>query len=194
MVGGFWGSVTRGSPQDGAASGRLWDAVRFLFDFFCPFLAETTVMGHFGAVADRVTQSVRSKIMASVGTQNTGPELLLRKRLHRLGYRYATNSVTLPGKPDLVFRSLGKVVFVHGCFWHGHTCRWGRLPKSRPEYWRPKITANRTRDSRVARKVRRMGWSVMIVWQCQLRDLELTVQRVARFLERRNRNLPICAP
>lgn len=132
--------------------------------------------------------------MASVGTHNTGPELMLRKRLHRLGYRYATHSAKLPGKPDLVFPVLGKIVFVHGCFWHGHTCRWGRLPKSRPEYWKPKIAANRIRDVRATRKVRRMGWSVMIVWQCQLRDLDQAVRRVARFLERRNRNLPIRSP
>lgn len=132
--------------------------------------------------------------MASVGTHDTGPELLLRKKLHRLGYRYATHSTKLPGKPDLVFPALGKIVFVHGCFWHGHTCSWGRLPKSRPGYWGPKIAVNRTRDVRVTRKARRMGWSVLIVWQCQLRDLDRTVSRVARFLERRNRKLAVLTP
>lgn len=132
--------------------------------------------------------------MASVGTHNTGPELILRKRLHRLGYRYAIHIAKLPGKPDLVFPVLGKIVFVHGCFWHGHTCRWGRRPKSRPEYWGPKIAANRIRDARVASKARGMGWSVLIVWQCQLRDLDRAVQRVVRFLERPNRKLPIRSP
>lgn len=140
-------------------------------------------------MADRVSQAVRSKIMASVGTRDTGPEVMLRKRLHRLGYRYATHTAKLPGRPDLVFPALGKIVFVHGCFWHGHSCRWGRLPKSRPEYWRPKIDVNRKRDARMTRKVRRLGWSVLIVWQCQLRNLDRAVQRVARFLDRPNRKL-----
>lgn len=124
--------------------------------------------------------------MASVGTRDTGPELKLRKELHRLGYRYATHRADLPGKPDLVFPSRGKVIFVHGCFWHGHTCRWGRLPKSRSEYWELKIAANRKRDVSVANKARRMGWSVLIVWQCQLRNFDGALERIARFLGRPN--------
>jgi DNA mismatch endonuclease (patch repair protein) len=134
---------------------------------------------------DRVSTLVRSKIMASVGTRNTGPELALRKSLHRLGWRYLTNVSTLPGRPDLVFPAFRKIVFVHGCFWHGHSCRWGRLPQSRPEYWQPKIAANRTRDARVLRKLRRSGWSVLVVWQCQLRQLDKTIARVIRFLRKK---------
>lgn len=133
-------------------------------------------------MADRVSAKTRSKIMASVGTRDTGPELTLRKALHHLGYRYCVNYAKLPGRPDLVFPKLGKAIFVHGCFWHGHCCRWGRLPKSRPEYWKPKIAANRTRDRRVLRAIRRLGWETLTVWQCQLRDLERAMTRVVRFL------------
>lgn len=132
---------------------------------------------------------MRSKIMSSVGTRDTGPELVLRKRLHRLGFRYTTHAPGLPGKPDLVFPRLKKVVFVHGCFWHGHACRWGRLPKSRRGYWAPKIENNHTRDLRVVRKIRRLGWGAMIVWQCQLREPEAAVRRVVAFLERQRRKL-----
>ena len=120
--------------------------------------------------------------MSSVGTRDTGPELALRKALHRLGYRYRTNYAKLPGKPDIVFPRRKKAVFVHGCFWHGHRCRWGRLPKSRPEYWGPKIAANQLRDRRVVRKIRRGGWDVLVVWQCELSEFERLLTRVKAFL------------
>lgn len=121
--------------------------------------------------------------MASVGTRDTEPELTLRKRLHALGYRYRVNSRTLPGKPDIVFPRLRKTIFVHGCFWHGHRCRWGRLPKSRIDYWQPKIAANGQRDRRVAAALRRRGWRVLTVWQCEIRKIERVLPRVLRFLE-----------
>jgi DNA mismatch endonuclease, patch repair protein len=98
---------------------------------------------------DTRTPDQRSRIMQAVKQKDTGPELLLRRALHRLGYRYRTHAKDLPGRPDLVFASRKKVIFVHGCFWHGHDCSKGRLPKSRPEYWIPKIEANKARDERV---------------------------------------------
>ncbi|MEO5957934.1 MAG: very short patch repair endonuclease [Opitutaceae bacterium] len=133
-------------------------------------------------MADRVSSKTRSKIMASVGTRDTGPEVALRKALHRLGYRYRTSYPTLPGRPDIAFPRLRKVIFVHGCFWHGHHCRWGKLPKSRPEYWVPKLATNRSRDSRVLRSVRRAGWKAFVVWQCQIRNLDKALPRVLKFL------------
>jgi len=133
-------------------------------------------------MADRVTTLVRSKIMASVATRDTGPELALRKVLHRLGFRYRTNYAKLPGRPDIALPSLRKVIFVHGCFWHGHSCRWGRLPKSRTEYWAHKIQTNRARDVRALRNVRQAGWQALVVWQCQLRDIEKVIPRVLKFL------------
>lgn len=140
------------------------------------------------SMADRVSKKTRSKIMASVGTRNTGPEMVLRRKLHRLGYRYCPNYAKLPGHPDLAFPRLKKAIFVHGCFWHGHFCRWGRLPKSRLEYWEPKIAANRRRDRRVTRVIRGLGWDVFTVWQCQLRHIERIMPRVLVFLHPSDKN------
>ena len=120
--------------------------------------------------------------MSKVGQKNTAPEMVLRRALHALGYRYRLHRRDLPGSPDIVFPSLKKVVFVHGCFWHGHGCRWGKLPKSRTEYWLPKIEANKERDKRASILLGEMGWQVMVVWQCELRDPGPTVERVVAFL------------
>ena len=133
-------------------------------------------------MTDHVSIRQRSKIMASVRTHDTGPELLLRKALHRLGYRYRTHYRKLPGKPDIAFPRFKKAIFVHGCFWHGHRCRWGRLPKSRMEYWKQKVATNRTRDQRVTRAIRRTGWEVFVVWQCELREIERTFPGILAFL------------
>ncbi|MBS0656697.1 MAG: DNA mismatch endonuclease Vsr [Verrucomicrobia bacterium] len=133
---------------------------------------------------DRVPPATRSRIMASVGQRDTGPEMALRRELHRLGYRFRTGrGSALPGRPDLIFPGRKKVIFVHGCFWHAHSCRWGRKPGSRLEYWGPKLAANRARDAKVVRRLRRSGWGVLTVWQCQLRDLQKTIARAARFLD-----------
>jgi DNA mismatch endonuclease (patch repair protein) len=127
--------------------------------------------------------------MAAVGTRDTAAEVTLRKTLHRLDYRYRIAPESLPGKPDLVFPGRRKVVFVHGCFWHGHACRYGKLPKSRLEYWRPKIDANRIRDRRQRRKLRRLGWPSAVVWECSLkRNLNNEVARIVRFLEKDGRH------
>ena len=133
-------------------------------------------------MSDRVTPERRSFIMSSVGQKNTAPEMALRRALHWRGYRFRLHRRDLPGSPDIVFPSRKMVVFVHGCFWHGHGCRWGRLPKSRPEYWRPKIETNKERDKRVLTELRDAGWEPLVVWQCELRDIEGAVGRVEAFL------------
>jgi DNA mismatch endonuclease (patch repair protein) len=138
-------------------------------------------------MADRVSQKVRSRIMASVGTHDTGPEMVLRRKLHSLGFRYRTNYPQLPGRPDLAFPALRKTIFVHGCFWHGHGCRFGRLPKSRTEYWRQKIQANRVRDRRVLRAIRHNGWEALVVWQCRLRDIDRVIPRILDFLRKKRK-------
>ena len=132
---------------------------------------------------DNFTPEIRSKIMAAIKSKNTAPEMAIRRALHRRGFRYALHATDLPGKPDLVFRSRRKIVFVNGCFWHGHCCDKGRLPKSRIRFWSAKIDANRARDRKTARQLRQDGWSVMTVWQCQTKDLEKLADRIARFLE-----------
>jgi DNA mismatch endonuclease (patch repair protein) len=132
---------------------------------------------------DRVSETVRSRIMASVRTRNTGAEMAVRSIVHALGYRYSLKRKDLPGKPDLAFVGRRKVIFVHGCFWHGHSCRYGTLPKSKLAYWEPKIAANVTRDRKQANQLRRARWSVMVVWQCQLRDRCALEARIGRFLD-----------
>ena len=132
---------------------------------------------------DNFTPEIRSKIMAAVKSRNTGPEMAIRCALHRRGFRYALHAIDLAGKPDLVFRSRRKIVFVHGCFWHGHSCNKGRLPTTRIRCWSAKIDANRARDFKTVRLLRQDGWSVMTVWQCQTKDLEKLTNRIARFLE-----------
>jgi DNA mismatch endonuclease (patch repair protein) len=136
---------------------------------------------------DRVSKQVRSRIMSSVKTTDTGAELQLRSLVHIMGYRYSLHRRDLPGKPDLVFCCRKKIIFVHGCFWHGHACRYGRLPKSKLDYWEPKIQSNTARDKRQQAKLRRQGWSVMVVWQCQLRRIDALTKRIRRFLDDSNK-------
>lgn len=134
-------------------------------------------------MADHVDPKRRSKIMAKVRTEHTGPEIKVRKLLHRLGYRFRLHAANLPGKPDIVFPARRKAIFVHGCFWHGHRCRWGKLPKTRLEYWAPKISANRARDAAQRTALRRLGWRVLLVWQCEARDATSLGNKLQAFLE-----------
>jgi DNA mismatch endonuclease, patch repair protein len=129
----------------------------------------------------------RSEIMRRVKGRDTTPELLVRRLVHRMGYRFRLHRKDLPGKPDLVFPGRRKIIFVHGCFWHGHTCRRGRnRPSTRREYWDRKLDRNKERDQQTTRRLRRMGWSVLIVWECQLRPskIDTTLRRIQRFLDR----------
>jgi len=134
-------------------------------------------------MVDTRTPDQRRRIMQSVSQKNTGPELAVRRLAHSLGYRYRLNSPLLPGRPDIVFAARRKVIFVHGCFWHGHGCAKGRLPKSRLDYWKPKIDANRARDARNERSLRAAGWAVLTVWQCEAKDFAWLTRRLIRFLE-----------
>ena len=131
-----------------------------------------------------LTEAERSKQMGLVRAKNTKPELLVRRLVHRLGYRFRLHRRDLPGKPDLVFPARRKIIFVHGCFWHGHECRLGRRrPKSRLDYWIPKISRNNQRDQKTLRKLRGMRWKCLVLWECQLRDVEKLTIQITRFLE-----------
>jgi DNA mismatch endonuclease, patch repair protein len=140
-------------------------------------------------MTDRVSKATRSAIMATVKSKNTGPELLVRSWLHRLGYRYRLHRRDLPGSPDLVFPGRKKAIFVHGCFWHGHDCRWGRLPKSRLKYWASKMRANRTRDAEKIASLNALGWGSLVVWQCELKRSESALRVILDFLGPRNPNI-----
>ncbi len=131
---------------------------------------------------DRVAPGKRSEIMRAVHTKNTGAELVVRSLAHRLGFRFRLHSANLPGHPDMVFSRHRKVIFVHGCFWHGHRCRYGRPPQSNLQYWLPKLDANKKRDMRVRRQLVRLGWQVLVVWQCQLKSPKVVEKRLRDFL------------
>lgn len=133
-------------------------------------------------MVDTRSPAQRSKIMKSVGTRNTGPEIVVRKVLHALGYRFRLYRNDLPARPDIVLPGRRKVVLVHGCFWHGHGCAKGRLPKSRLDYWRPKIAENKKRDRRNVGKLRSLGWKVLVVWQCETKSPEKLRSKLLKFV------------
>lgn len=135
--------------------------------------------------ADVFDADKRSAVMRAVKSSDTAPERAVRAAVRALGYgrRYRLNGAHLPGKPDLVFTSLGKVVFVHGCFWHGHDCKRGaRQPKDNAAYWRAKITRNRLRDASSLHALRADGWSPLVIWECETRDEDALSGKLARFL------------
>jgi len=132
---------------------------------------------------DPLTVEQRSALMAKVRSKDTGPEMVVRKLVHAMGYRYRLHRKDLPGAPDLVFASLGKVIFVHGCFWHLHQgCSLARMPKSRLDFWKPKLEANRERDKKNLRQLKKLGWTSITIWECQLGDDKKLRDRIERFL------------
>lgn len=126
----------------------------------------------------------RSRTMRAVKSRDTKPEMIVRRLVHALGYRYRLHRSDLPGKPDLVFGPRRKVIFVHGCFWHGHRCKRGaRVPKTNTAYWVAKIDRNRARDAESAAALERQGWAVLAVWECEIRDREALTIRLHEFLK-----------
>ena len=133
---------------------------------------------------DTVTRQRRSEIMSLVRAMGTRPEITVRRLVHGLGYRYRLHSKQLPGRPDLVFGPRRKVIFVHGCFWHRHPgCHLARTPKSRVDFWRAKLDGNRERDLLTQKQLGELGWRSLVVWECELNDLDLVADHVTRFLE-----------
>jgi DNA mismatch endonuclease, patch repair protein len=128
-----------------------------------------------------IAQVTRGR-MAAIRSTDTKPEIQVRRICHRLGYRFRLHRGDLPGRPDLVFPKLRKVIDVRGCFWHAHTCLRGRRPTVRGRYWTPKLARTVARDRRNARKLLSMGWQVLVVWECQTRDVTRLVQRLMKFL------------
>lgn len=133
-------------------------------------------------MADTLSPEGRSALMARIGPKNTKPELVVRRLLHAAGWRYRLHGKGLPGTPDLVFSGRKAVLFVHGCFWHGHSCRLARLPKTRTEFWAAKLAANRERDARKVGELQDAGWRVMTVWQCSLKEPENLLVAMEEFL------------
>lgn len=122
----------------------------------------------------------RSRVMRCVKGADTRPELAVRRMLHRRGLRFRLGGCGLPGKPDIVLPRWGTVLFVHGCFWHGHDCpRGARTPKANRDYWIAKIGRNKARDARVEDELSRLGWRVFVVWECELKRLEALENKLA---------------
>lgn len=136
-------------------------------------------------LADTLSSEERSKRMSLIRGTGTAPEMKLRRLVHRMGFRYRLNVKDLPGKPDLVFPSRHAVIFMHGCFWHRHKgCKLARLPKSKLDFWEPKLEANRKRDSRNQRRLEDLGWRVLVVWECQMTDADRVSVVVKEFLQK----------
>ncbi len=133
---------------------------------------------------DTITKEERSEIMGRVHHKNTRPEMLVRRLVHSLGYRFRLHRKDLPGKPDMAFPGRRKVIFVHGCFWHRHEgCALARMPKSRVDFWNQKLEGNKARDQRNVQLLRDAGWDVLTVWECQLRDTAALQATIVTFLE-----------
>jgi DNA mismatch endonuclease (patch repair protein) len=135
-------------------------------------------------MTDRVSAGQRSENMRRIRSANTAPELIVRRLAHSMGYRYRLHRKDLPGRPDLVFGPRRKVVFVHGCFWHQHgACRAGRTPGSNAAYWTPKLQRNVERDRANIQALESDGWTVMVVWECQVKDAATLRSALTAFLQ-----------
>lgn len=134
---------------------------------------------------DRLSPEQRSALMSRIRSKDTAPEWAVRQLLHGLGYRYVLHDARLPGKPDLVFPARGKVIFVHGCFWHGHDCGRGFRPARNAGFWAAKIEANEARDKQQLRALRQLGWQVLTVWECAVQPIARNQlqRRLVQFLD-----------
>ncbi len=137
-------------------------------------------------MTDNRTVESRSALMGRIGGKNTAPELTVRRLLHGLGYRFRLHRKALPGTPDIVFPGRRKAIFVHGCFWHGHGCSIGRPPKSRLDYWLPKLDANKLRDEAKRAELAAIGWKTLTVWQCQIKQIDELADVLIAFLAEEN--------
>lgn len=135
-------------------------------------------------MTDVLDPETRHLVMSRIRGKDTKPEMVVRRLVHSLGYRYRLHDADLPGKPDLVFASRRKVIFVHGCFWHQHACPNGaRQPKSRIEFWKPKLEGNVERDKRNLAALIEQNWGVLVVWECETRDIDSLGEKIVGFLE-----------
>lgn len=134
-------------------------------------------------MTDTLSPTERSRRMSLIRSKGSAPEMKLRRLVHRMGFRYRLHVKELPGTPDLVFPSRQSVIFMHGCYWHRHEgCKLARLPKSKLDFWKPKLEANKERDSLVRQQLTAQGWRVLVVWECEMADTEKVSSVVRDFL------------
>ena len=135
-------------------------------------------------MADTLSPELRSERMSRVRDRDSKAEMIVRRLVYSLGYRYRLHITTLPGKPDIVLSRRRKIIFLHGCFWHRHKdCALARLPKSRLDFWIPKLERNRERDIEVMRVLKDQGWSVLVVWECEVSNKARLTEKLTNFLE-----------
>ena len=134
---------------------------------------------------DVLTKKQRSFNMSQIRSKDTSPEITVRSIVHRIGFRYALHRSDLPGHPDLVMVRHKKIIFVHGCFWHMHRCRYGRVkPATHKKFWQDKRRGNVKRDKRNLKKLRLAGWKVLVVWECQIKKPEKLINKISKFLKK----------
>lgn len=131
-------------------------------------------------MADIFSKQKRSVIMSKISGKETKPEILVRKYLFANGFRYRKNVKDLPGKPDIVLPKYKTIIFVHGCFWHGHNCKAGKLPETRKKFWKEKINGNIKRDQRNKSELEKSGWKVITIWQCELKNNEIMTKTLEK--------------
>ncbi len=134
-------------------------------------------------MADRITKEQRSRNMARVKNKNTAPELKVRKILHRLGFRFRLHRSDLPGNPDIVLPRHHKIIFVHGCFWHGHSCPRGKRPSTKQDFWNHKLDSNIKRDKTNQKKLKELGWKVLVLWECAVKDTQKLEEKILDFMK-----------
>lgn len=134
-------------------------------------------------MTDSLSPALRSRNMSRVRGKDTASEMLVRRLVHRMGFRYRLHRRDLPGTPDLVFSSRRKVIFVHGCFWHQHNCKRGKRPSSNVEFWNAKLDGNSRRDKTNILSLQKNNWSVLVVWECETKQLDVLSRRIQRFLD-----------
>ena len=134
-------------------------------------------------MSDIFSQTKRSDIMSKISSKDTKPEILVRKFLFSKGFRYRINVKTLPGKPDIVLPKYKTIIFVNGCFWHGHNCKKGKLPSSNTDFWKEKISNNKSRDAQNSDLLVKLGWKVIIIWQCEISKIDNRTKILNKLLE-----------
>lgn len=138
-------------------------------------------------MADTISSDRRSEIMSHIKSKDTSIEMMVRRRLFAMGYRYRVNYKALPGKPDIVFTRKKVAIFIHGCYWHGHNCgsRYAHVSKSNKAYWMPKIQRTQQRDQEHITKLKSLGWKVVVIWECQIRDhFDQTIDELVDFMRK----------
>lgn len=135
-------------------------------------------------MADIVDKETRSRMMANISSRNTKPEIFIRSELHKLGFRFRKNVKNIKGTPDLLLRKHSALIFIHGCFWHGHDCRYFKMPKTRKEFWINKIESNKKRDANTISILKKDGWRICIIWECATKSNKRTgyVSQIAKWI------------